>query len=143
MATQQPIPQGPLVEPTELQGPTIAQLCSQGAVILTHQNLAEAKGTILSLQTELRVERLRNENLSGRATTAETQLLVLKAQTETSKNRDLKVRLVELVIILLLYYSGEAAKSGELVKLAVLAFLCVILVIVILLIQRSSPSAGD
>ena len=101
MAIEQAIPQGPHVEPIELEAPTKAELCSVGAVKLTHQQLAELKQTVQLTQTELKAERQKTENLISRATTAESALQVLRASMASSKNLALKVRLVEVVILIL------------------------------------------
>jgi hypothetical protein len=143
LAIDQPIPQGPRVEPIELEAPTKAELCSVGAVKLTHQQMAELRGAIQLTQAELKAERQRTESLISRATTAETKLQILRASMASSKNVALKVRLIEVVILILLHYTSEASIAGEFTRMGALGLACLVLAALVILIQRGAPSTGD
>jgi hypothetical protein len=143
LPAEQPFLEGPRVEPIELEAPTKNELCSIGAVKLTHQNLAELKSKVAALQEELKVERQRTEALASRTATAETNLSVLRARTENSKGLTTKVRLLEVVILILLHYLSEATMLGELAKAAAMGLGCVILGVVIFQMQRGAPSNGE
>jgi hypothetical protein len=94
------------------------------------------------MQGELKAETLKTEGLISSATTAETALKVLRASMASYKDLALKVRLIEVVILILLHYVSEASIAGDFTKTVAFGFACLVLVALIILIQRGAPSTG-
>jgi hypothetical protein len=139
LAIKQQIPQGPRVEQIVLEAPTAEELSAPGAVKQTHQQLAESKLALQLAQAELKAERQKSEGLLSRATTAETALQVLTVSIASFKHLALKVRLIEVVIVILLHYVSEASIAGHFITTLALSFACLVLVALIILIQRGAP----
>jgi len=129
---EQPIPEGPRVE---LGAVTEAELCVPGAVKLLYSELTELKVKHSTLLAALEREKTRNETLTFRAHSSETERSVLRERLGSTGHRELIMRLIELVILGLLAFAIDFAKSGSWTKSAVAVVLSVILAIVILLIQ--------
>lgn len=140
MPVEQPIPEGPRVE---LSAATERELCNPGAVKLLYGNLAELKAKNSALSAELQIERQRNETLTFRAHSSETERDILRERLGFTGYRDIIVRLIELVIVSLLAFAIDFAKSGNWPNLIVFGFLSLILVIVIFLIQRGHRPKGS
>ncbi len=135
MAIEQPTPEVARTDRIELEAPTEAELCTRGAVKLTHIDLAQLKTAHGALQVELRTEKQRTEASNIRAISAEAECRVLRDTLRLTGRREIIVRLIELVIIGLVNYAIEAAKSGNRVDLAVFILASLVLVAVIALIQ--------
>ena len=135
MAIEQQTPDIPFPQQIELGPPTETELCTRGAVKLTHIQLSELKTQTRTLSAELGEERARRENLSTRTNTAETELRVLEEFLYLREKRDLIIRLGELVLIVLIEFIIEAAKSGEWKRLAVLCVASLVQLALIALIQ--------
>jgi len=135
LAIEQQTPEIPRTQQIELDAPTEVELCSRGAVKLTHMDLADLKVSYRALVAEIQTERNRNDGLTARANTAETELRVLRATVNSTGRREIIVRLIELVIIALVSYAIEAAKSAAWTNFAVFCATSLVLVSVIVLIQ--------
>lgn len=134
MAIEQQTPEVPR-SGIELDAPTEVELCSRGAVKLTHMQLAELKITHRAVQSELYAERQRNESLTDRVNSTETELRILQERVRSRGYREIMVRIIELVILALLSYAIDFEKSGDNKNFSVFIVICVVLVILIILIQ--------
>lgn len=133
MAVEQTIPgASPLIELSPL---TDAELRSSGAVKLTHQELSELKATYAATLAKLETERQRNEGLNLRSISSETECSVLRDRLRLTGRREIIVRLIELVIIALVSFAIESAKSRDIAHLTAFIIVALVLVVVIGLIQ--------
>ena len=135
MAIEQQTPEIPRIPPIELDPPTEVELCSRGAMKLTHMALADLKVSFNKLAMEIQTERNRNDGLITRANAAETDLRVLRATVNSTGRQEITVRLIELVIIAIVSYAIDAAKSGAWKNFVVFCTASLVLVAVIVLIQ--------
>lgn len=135
MAIEQPTPEVAGAIRIELEAPTEAELCTRGAVKLTHMQLAELKTAHDAMRSELQAERQRNDALVSRLNTVQTDYQVLKASLQSTKYREIIVRIIELVILALLTYAIDFEKSGDTKDFGVFIVICVVLVLLIALIQ--------
>lgn len=120
----------------ELSPLTETELRSSAAVKLTHIQLCELQETHRGILTELQTEKQRNEALTFRAHSSETECSVLRERLGATGYRDIIVRLIELVILGLLAFAIDFARTGERNSLVATLLLSGILVVVIFLIQR-------
>jgi hypothetical protein len=97
--------------------------------------LAEVRAAHRAILTELQTERQRNEALTSRANSLETELRVLQASIQLTGRREKIVRLIEVVIIVLVEYAIESAKSASWTNFVVSTAACLVLVAVIVLHQ--------
>ena len=139
MPAEQPNPEGPRIELTAV---TETELRGPGAVKLLYGELTELKARHITALAELQTERQRNEALTYRAHSSETDCCVLRERLGSTGYRDLIVRLIELVILGLLAFAIDFAKSKSWNGFAASLLLSVILVIVIFLIQRGHQPKG-
>lgn len=135
MAIEQPTLDVPRSDRIELEAPTEAELCTRGAVKLTHIELAELRMVNRGLRTELTAERNRNDTLKSLTNSLQTELQVLKASLNPMKYQEIIIRLIELVILALLGYAIDFAKSGDRTNFTVFIVICLVLVVLIFLIQ--------
>ena len=138
MPTERSIPEGS--PHTELSPLTEAELRSSAAVKLTHIQLAEVQANCRGILAEMQSERQRNETLTFRAHSSETECSVLRERLGYTRYRDLIVRLIELVIVGLLAFAIDFAKTGAWKSLAGYLLFSAILIAVIFLIQRGYRS---
>jgi uncharacterized protein YacL len=85
--------------------------------------------------TELQDAKQRNEVVTSRANSAETELRVLKENIRMTGYREIIIRMVELVIVVLLTYAIDFLKSGDVKNFWVFIVISVVLVILIFMIQ--------
>lgn len=135
MAIEQQTPEVPGSDRIDLNAPTEVELCSRGAVKLTHMQLSEIKVTYRAAMTELQDAKQRNEVVTSRANAAETELRVLKENIRMTGYREIIIRMVELVIVVLLTYAIDFLKSGDVKNFWVFIVISVVLVILIFMIQ--------
>lgn len=141
MAVEQTIPgASPLIELSPL---TDAELRSSGAVKLTHQELSELKTAYAATSAKLEVEKQRNEALNLRAISSETECRVLRDRLRLTGRREIIVRLIELVIIALVSFAIESAKSGDSAHVISFILVVIVLVVVIGLIQWWPHPPGE
>ena len=124
MAAEQSISEGPRIELTPV---TEAELCRPGSVKLLYGELTELRAAHRSTLTELLTERQRNENLTFRAQSSETECSVLRERLGSTGHRDIIARLIELVILGLLAFAIDFARSGSWTSLAASLLMSVIL----------------
>lgn len=120
----------------DLDSPTERELCSSGAVKLTHLQLSELKTNHEQLLDHLESERQKNNALTARANSCETELRVFKAVNATTGYREIIIRTLELVIVVLLTYAIDFERSGDTKSFGVFIVLCIVLVVIIVLLQR-------
>jgi hypothetical protein len=113
LAIEQPRPDVSSPNVIELDAPTEAELCTRGAVKLTHMQLTELRTAHILVQNELRAERQRNDLLTARMNLLQTDHQVLLASIQSTKYREIIVRIIELVILALLTYALDFEKSGR------------------------------
>ena len=135
MAIEQPTPDVASPNRIELEAPTEVELCSRGAVKLTHIELTELKMAHSAVQVELRAEKQRSDALTSRMNLIQTDYQVLRASLPSAKYRDIIIRIIELVIVTLLSYAIDFEKSGNTKNFLVFIVLCLVLVLLIALIQ--------
>ena len=135
MAIEQPTPDVPRTNQIELEAPTEAELCTRGAVKLTHMELTELKMAHSAVQAELRAEKQRNDTLTARVNSIQTDYQVLQASFTPTRFREIILRIIELVVLVLLTYAVDFEKSGDTKNFAIFILICVLLVILIFLIQ--------
>jgi uncharacterized protein YacL len=135
LAIEQQTPEVPGSDRIDLNAPTEVELCSRGAVKLTHMQLSEIKVTYRAAMTELQDAKQRNEVVTSRANAAETELRVLKENIRMTGYREIIIRMVELVIVVLLTYAIDFLKSGDVKNFWVFIVISVVLVILIFMIQ--------
>jgi hypothetical protein len=140
LPAEQSSSEGPRIE---LSAITEAELRGPGAVKLTYLQLTELQASHRTTLAELQTERQRNEALTFRAHSSEAQCGVLRERLGSTGYRDLVVRLIELVILGLLAFAIDFAKSGSWTSLAVSVLLTVILAIAVILIQRGPHAHGE
>jgi hypothetical protein len=138
VAIEQQTPEASGPDRIDLNAPTEVELCSRGAVKLTHMQLSDLKITHLGTLDELQAERQRNDALTSRANSSETELRILRATLRSTGNREIIVRMIELVILALLTYAIDFEKSGDTKNFMVFILICVVLVGLIVLIQRAA-----
>jgi hypothetical protein len=138
LAIEQPTPDVPLANQIELDAPTEAELCTRGAVKLRHIELTELKMAHKAVQVELRAERQRTESLTSRLNSTQTEFQVLKASLTPMRFREIILRIIELVILVLLSYAIDFEKAGNTKTFVVFLLICVVLVILIFLIQGTT-----
>ena len=136
----QPSPEGP---PIELTAVTEAELRGPGAVKLLYRELTELKATHNDALAELKNERNRNDILASKANSSDKDHCILKERLRATGHRHAVVRLIEVVIVVLLAYAIDFAKSGSWTNLVVFLILAVVLWVTIYLIDRGAPAAGD
>ena len=136
MPAGQPSPEGPFIELTAV---TETELRAPGAVKLLYRELTELKATHSSCLAELNSERSRNEALASKASSSNKDYCVLKERLSATGHRHAVVRLIEVVILVILAYAIDFAKSGSWRNLVVFLILSVILWIAIYLIDRGAP----
>jgi hypothetical protein len=119
----------------ELDAPTEAELCTRGAVKLTYKRVAELKTALHEVQTELRGERERNASLTAQLNAIQTDYRVLEASLQSTRYREVIMRVIEIVIVALLTYAVDFLKLGEMKNFAVFIFISLVLVLIIALIQ--------
>jgi hypothetical protein len=135
LAIEQQTPEVPRTDRIELDAPTEAELCTRGAVKLTHMQLADLRAVHRAILTELQTERQRNEALTSRANSIETELRVLQASIKSTGRREIIVRLIELVIIALVNFAIEYAKSESWANFTIVTVACLVLAAVVVLNQ--------
>jgi hypothetical protein len=135
LAIEQPTPDVSFPNRIELEAPTEVELCSRGAVKLTHIQFTELKMACAAIQGELRAERQRNDAVTTRMNSIQTDYQVLRASLQSTKYREIIVRIIELCILALLAYALDFEKSGDTKDFAVFLVICIVLVLVIALIQ--------
>jgi hypothetical protein len=135
LAIEQQTSEIPRTDRISLDPPTEVELCTRGAVKLTHLHLDELKESYRSVLVELQSERKRNNTLTSSLYTAEADVRVFHASVKSTERREIIVRLVELVIIGLINYAIEDAKSASWTNFTVSVAMCLILVAVIALVQ--------
>jgi hypothetical protein len=126
----------------ELGAATEKELCGPGAVKVIHIELAELKVAHHAALVELQVERKRSEGLTFRAHSSEIDCGILRERLGSGGHRDLVVRLIELVVLGLLAFAIDFARSGNWKSLTVSILMSVILAIAIILIQRGHRPGG-
>jgi hypothetical protein len=129
----QPSPQGPALEQIET---TPEELKNVGAIKRILGELAEAKAAHKAAVAELKIERDRNESLSAKASSYERDRCVLQERLGCSGHRDHIEALIIVVIIALLTFAVDFARSGNWESCAVLVILTLILLGVIHLVRR-------
>ena len=140
LPAEQSSPEGPRVE---LGIATEKELCSPGAVKLIHLELTELKVAHRTTVAELKAERQRSEGLTFRAHSSELDCSVLRERLGATGHRDLVVRLIEIVILGLLAFAIDFARSGSWPSFTVCTLLSVILAIAIKLIQQGHRLGGS
>jgi len=138
LAIEQPTPDVPRTNQIELEPPTEAELCTRGAVKLIHIQIAELKLANRFVQAELRSEKQRNDALTASLNSTKTDYQVLQASVGPIKNRDLIVRIIEFVIVVLLAYMVDFLKSGNIKSFIVFMIICLLLGFLVFLIHRTS-----
>jgi hypothetical protein len=140
LPAEQSTPEGPRVE---LGAATEKELCSPGAVKLIHLELTELRVAHRTALAELQAERQRSEGLTFRAHSSEMDCGVLKERLGSTGHRDLVVRLIELVILGLLAFAIDFARTGSWAGLALTTLMSLILAVTIFLIQRGHRPRGS
>jgi hypothetical protein len=125
--------EGPRVQLTAL---TEADLRGAGAVKLLYSENAELRATHTTLRSEFDTERRRTDSLTIRLYSSQTECCVLRERLGAIGYRDLVVRLIELVILGLLAFAIDFAKSGSVDSLTFSLVMSFILAVAIALIQR-------
>jgi hypothetical protein len=97
----------------DLDAPSERELCSTGAVKLTHIHMGELKISNKQLLTDLEAERQRNNALAARASSCETELRVFKAFNSSTGYKEIIIRTLELVIVVLLTYAIDFERAGN------------------------------
>jgi uncharacterized membrane protein len=143
LAIEQQTPGVPGIDRIDLNAPTEVELCSRGAVKLTHFQLADLKVTQRATLTELQAEKQLNGALTIRANASETELRVLKENIRLTGYREIIIRIVELIIVALLAYAIDFEKSGDTKDFVVFVVICLVLVILIALIQWAPRPRGN
>lgn len=141
MPIEQPPLEGPRIElgaltETELRGP--------GAVKLLYSECIELRAKHSATLAEIQAERLRNESLTFRVHTSETDCAVLRERLHSTGYRDTIARLIEAVIAIVVGYAIDLERSSDWKNFAVAASICCILFFAIFLTQRGShPGKGE
>ncbi len=138
MAVEQQVPEVARTGRIDLGVPTEVELCSRGAVKLTHMQLAEVKANYRVVLTDLQAERQRNDALAAHAVSVDTELRVIKAISRSNSHREIIVRTLELVIVALLTYAIDFEREGNSKSFIVFLVLSAILVVLIILVQLGS-----
>lgn len=133
MPAAHPSPEGPPLE--QIQA-TPEELRNIGAIKRLLHELAEAKAAHKATLAELKTERDRNENLSSKANTFERDCCVLRERLGSLGYRDLIEALIIVVIIALLTFAVDFARSGNWKSCAGLVILTAVLLGVIALLRR-------
>jgi hypothetical protein len=133
LAVAHPSPEGPTSEQFEA---TPDELKNVGAIKRILHELAEAKAAHKAALAELKIERDRNENLSSKANTFERDCCVLRERLGSLGYRDFIEALIIVVVIALLTFAVDLARSGNWKSCACLVILVGILLGVILLLRR-------
>ena len=138
MPIEQPGLGGPRIE---LGALTETELRSPGAVKLLYSELLDLRATHNATLAVIQVEKQRNEALTFRAHTCETDCEVLRERLHSAGYRDTIARLIEVVIAIVVGYSIDLARSSDWKNFTVAASICCILFFAIFLTQRG-PRSG-
>jgi len=133
MPAAHPSPEGPSPERIEA---TPEELRNVGAIKRLLHELAEAKAAHRTALSELKAERDRNESLTAKASSYERDCSVLQERIGCSDYRDRIEALILVVIIALLTFAVDFARSGNWKNSAGLVILTLILLAVIHLVRR-------
>lgn len=133
MPAGHPSPEGPPAEQIEASPEELKNL---GSVKRLLHELTEAKAAHKATLVELKAERDRSENLSAKASSYERDYCVLKERLGCSGHRDGIEALIIVVVIAILTFAVDFAKSGNWTNCVVLVILTMVLLAVMYLVRR-------